>query len=54
MIEDFLRTTAGICGLFVGIAFRPLSKEIINRSGVKYSISRCWRLGRAILEARKL
>ena len=48
-----MRTTAGVCGLFVGVAFRPLTKEAINRSGITYSISRCWRLGRAILEARK-
>jgi len=40
-------------GLYVGIGFRPLDKEAIETQCIKYSVSRAWRLGRAILEARK-
>lgn len=40
-------------GGFIGLAFYPFTKTQIMDNCVKHSISRCWRLGRAILEARK-
>lgn len=52
-IEDILRNTSIQFGLFVGIAFHPFNKKMIKEKCVEYSISRCWRLGRAILQARK-
>lgn len=52
-VEKFLREQAVALGLFVGLAFYPFPKALIKETFVPYSISRCWRLGRAILKARK-
>ena len=51
--EDFLRTTAVNYGGFLGIALNPLSKAEVKDLLVHNSISRCWRLGLSVLEARK-
>jgi DUF917 family protein len=52
-VEDLLRSASMMYGLFVGLAFAPFSKSDVANHFVPYSISRCWRLGRAILMARK-
>ena len=52
-VEEILRDGAMKRGGFLGIAFYPFTKEQIMTNCIKYSISRCWRLGRAILKARK-
>ena len=52
-VEDVMRQSCGMFGLFMGVAFKPFDKNVIQHKTVHYSISRCWRLGRAILEARK-
>lgn len=52
-VETALRSASMMYGLFVGLAFNPFEKEVVQKHFVNYSISRCWRLGRAILKARK-
>lgn len=52
-LEDFVRNSAVYFGLFVGLAFHPFSKQEMADNAVPYSISRAWRLGRAILKSRK-
>jgi len=52
-IESVMRKVAIENGLSVGVAFQPFSKELIDTKCVKYSISRAWRLGKAVLESRK-
>jgi len=53
-IETVMRNVSIENGLFVGISFYPFNKDLIDTHCIKYSISRAWRLGRAILEARKM
>lgn len=52
-VENVLRSASIMYGLFVGLAFPPFNEQAVKTKFVPNSISRCWRLGKAILEARK-
>lgn len=52
-VEDFLRSNVVNYGCFFGIALNPQTKDEIMKYGVRNSISRAWRLGKAIFESRK-
>ena len=49
--EDLLRKHVMSIGCSMGFSTRPFSGEELQRVGVKHSVSRAWRLGRAVLKA---
>eukprot|EP01015_Nassula_variabilis_P025663 TRINITY_DN5030_c0_g1_i3.p1 TRINITY_DN5030_c0_g1~~TRINITY_DN5030_c0_g1_i3.p1 ORF type:complete len:332 (+),score=70.68 TRINITY_DN5030_c0_g1_i3:1-996(+) len=51
-VETFLRNFAIAHGLFVGVSFAPITKQQILEKTIHFSLSRAWRLGKSILEAR--
>jgi uncharacterized protein len=51
--ELLLRHIVAHLGCIGGIACDPLSKDEMDKLCIKNSLSRAWRLGRSILEARK-
>ena len=50
--ENFFRHMVGKLGLFAGIASDVLSKDELNKTMIKNSLSKAWELGKAVYEAR--
>jgi DUF917 family protein/N-methylhydantoinase A/oxoprolinase/acetone carboxylase beta subunit len=52
IIEKFFRKSCDIMNLCAGVALDPLDKETIKNYTPNYTLSKAWRLGRAIIENR--
>ena len=52
-LEKIMRLIATNYGMLMACAFNPFTKQELQQFGVKNSLSRAWRIGKAILEARK-
>lgn len=52
--EDWIRSTVVNYGCFFGLTVNPQTKQQVLDFAVPNSISRSWRLGKAVLEARKM
>ncbi|XP_047130677.1 uncharacterized protein LOC100205321 [Hydra vulgaris] len=53
VLETHFRNICGLISNTASIALSPISKDQVQNFGVKYSLSKCWRIGRSILSARK-
>lgn len=52
-LERVMRLLSTNYGMLMACAFNPVSKRELQEFGVKNSLSRAWKLGKSILEARK-
>jgi DUF917 family protein len=52
LYENYLRSLLVNMNLSGAISFNPQSKEVLDKYSVKYTLGRCWRLGRSIIYSR--
>ncbi|KAJ8044384.1 hypothetical protein HOLleu_07117 [Holothuria leucospilota] len=52
-VENHFRKTLGKMGCSAAVTFSPLDEEAVSESCIMFSISRCFRLGDAIVRAQK-
>jgi DUF917 family protein len=50
--ENYLRSMVSNMSLVGVICMNPISKQVLDKYSIKYSLSRSWRLGRSIIYSR--